>query len=326
MKKILLIDVDSKIPNIALMKLSTYWKSKGYEIELKKLNFNYYPKKRKVILVNGSEFEKVYVAIVFPINKDYVKVSNSEVIWGGVGYKISSKLPDEVEHLELDYSIYPENDSSYGFLTRGCIRNCKFCIVREKEGFIHQVATPKDIIRHKKVVFMDNNILSFQGHKALLKELVDLKIRCQLNQGLDMRLLDDENANLLSKLNYIGEYIFAFDNIDDEERINTKLKLFKKYVKKDWKAKFYIYCHPDMDIQKDVLYRINWCKENKVLPYLMRDQSCWDSINRDFYIDLCAYCNQPAMFKKITFQEFMPKRMNNTERIKKSIALYSVNN
>ena len=84
----------------------------------------------------------------------------------------------------------------------------------------------------------------------------------------------------------------------------------------------FLYCHPDMNIKEDVVYRVNWCKNNKVLPYLMRDQSCWQSENRDFYIDLCAYCNQVSLFKKMTFDDFMQKRTNNIERRNKSIKLY----
>ena len=116
---------------------------------------------------------------------------------------------------------------------------------------------------------------------------------------------------------------FAFDNIKDELLIQDKFNLFKKYVKKDWKVKMFLYCHPDMNIFNDIVYRINWCKKNKVLPYLMRDSSCWDSKNRDFYIDLCAYCNQVNLFKKMTFVDFMQKRTNNSFRRNISVQLFN---
>jgi hypothetical protein len=296
--------------------------SKGFQVDLKKLDLNYYPKESNVNMIDGSDYNKVYVAIVFKINKNAVKVFNNVAVFGGVGYDIASNLPKEIDSCEPDYSLYLDNNISYGFLTRGCIRNCSFCVVPKKEGMIKQVATPKDIIRHKRVKFLDNNILAFKGHKELLKELVDLKVKCSFNQGLDIRLLNDDNAKLLSELNYFGEYVFAFDNLKDELLINKKLELFKKYISKDWKVKMFIYCHPDMNIKEDVVYRVEWCKANKVLPYLMRDSSCWKSENRDFYIDLCAYCNQPSIFKKMTFEEFIVKRTNNLERQKKSIDVF----
>lgn len=323
-KKILLVDVDSKIPNIALMKISTYYKSKGYAVDLKKLNYTYYPKKRNQTLINAEGYEKVFGSIIFKINKNTLRIIGcNDVEIGGVGVDLNHDLPKEIDACKKDYSLYPDNDCSYGFLSRGCIRNCYFCVVPKKEGMIHQVNNVDDIAEHKKVIFMDNNILALKNHLDILTELRDKKIRCQFNQGLDIRLINDKNAKLLSELKYIGEYFFAFDNIKDEELIKSKLELFKKYVPKDWKVKMFLYCHPDMNIKEDVVYRVNWCKNNKVLPYLMRDQSCWQSENRNFYIDLCAYCNQVSLFKKMNFDDFMEKRTNNIERRNKSIKLYS---
>ena len=323
-KKILLVDVDSKIPNIALMRISTYYKSKGYIIELKKLDYSYYPKERNQTMIDANGYEKVFISVIFRLNKGVCRVTNcSDVNIGGVGYCLNKDLDDEIIDCEKDYSLYPNNDLSYGFITRGCIRDCHFCIVPKKEGNIHQVNNVDDIVRHKKVIFMDNNILAHPNHLNILKELRDKKIRCQFNQGLDIRLLNDNNAKLLSELKYIGEYFFAFDDIKNEKLIRSKLQLFKRYVSKDWKVKMFLYCHPDMNIFNDVVYRVNWCKENKVLPYLMRDQSCWGSQEQEFYIDLCAYCNQVSLFKKMTFEEFMEKRTNNIFRRKRTIKLYN---
>lgn len=322
-KQVLLVDVDSKIPNLALMKISSYYKSKGYNVELQKLGFDYYPKKRDKIIINAEDFDEVFVSIIFSLNKNVVEIiNNKEVKFGGTGYDLSIKLSKEVEKEVCDYSIYPENKISYGFLSRGCPNKCYFCQVPKKEGNIHKADDIDSIVKHNKVKFLDNNILSYPGHKEILKEIIDKKIKCQFNQGLDIRLINEENAELLSKINYIGEYIFAFDQIENENLINKKLEIVKKYIKKDWRLKFFIYCHPNMDLQKDVLYRIKWCMKNKVLPYLMRDISCWDSKYNHFYIDLTAWCNQPAFFKKTSFQIFMQKRTNNKERRKRSIELF----
>lgn len=132
--------------------------------------------------------------------------------------------------------------------------------------------------------------------------------KMQFNQGLDMRLITNENAELLSKLNYMGEYIFAFDSLATQSVIERNLAVFKKYVPKNWRIKFFIYCHPKMDIVTDVYFRILWCKENKVLPYFMRDLSCWQSENVRTYNDFSAWCNQPGIFKGHTYEEFCLKR------------------
>ena len=323
--KILLIDVDSKIPNLALMKLSTFYKNKGYEIELKQLNIPYYPKKKKEVIIDANEYEKVFVSIIFTTNNGLVKITNcKEVSFGGTGYSITKKLPEEIEECEEDYSIYKDNNTSYGFITRGCIRNCSFCFVPKKEGMLHKYREIEQIVKHKKVEFLDNNILAYEKCNKELQKLVDLKLRCKFNQGLDIRLIDDEKARLLSQMNYINEYIFAFDNIAYKPIIEEKIKIIKKYIKKDWKVKMYIYVDPTMKII-DTVKRIEWCKKNKVLPYIMRGLECWDDKNCNFYIDIAAYCNQPNMFKKVSFEQFIIKRTNNLQRQKNSCEIYYKN-
>jgi hypothetical protein len=231
---------------------------------------------------------------------------------GGTGSDdITKKLPTEIENCPPDYSIYPDSDTSYDFFSRGCIRDCEFCLVRKKEGVLHQVSMLSEILArspHKKIKFLDNNFLALSNHLEILQELITLKVRCQFNQGLDIRLVTDANASLISKLNYIGEYIFAFDNLNLKLIVEEKLKILKKYIPKDWKFKFFIYCHPDMDIVNDVYYRILWCKANRVLPYFMRHQDCWESENRTTYNDFSAWCNQPGIFKHHTYEEFCKKR------------------
>ena len=321
--KILLVDLDSKIPNIALMKLSAFHKSKGDEVSIERFNLSGYPNNRKPTEIDAYGFDKVYISVIFDINQFRFDVRGCfDIEKGGTGYDIYKELPEEIDLLDEDYSLYPDNNSSYGFITRGCIRNCSFCFVPKKEGNLYFESSVEDIIKHKKVKFLDNNILAYDKHKEILQKLIDKKIRCQFNQGLDIRLIDEENAKLLSQMNYLGEYIFAFDNIGIKNIIESKLKILKKYISKDWKIKMFIYCHPNMNIKDDLLFRIKWCYNNKVLPYLMRDVSCWDSKHRNFYIDLCAWCNQPSLFKKLSFREFMLKRTKNVERQKESTEIF----
>jgi len=322
--QILLVDVDSKIPNIALGKISTYWKNHNANVKLMKLGFNGYPTKKKPIIVDAKNYDFVYASNIFTVNQDLFKIINCARIYvGGVGSKdYSIKLPEHIEHQEIDYSLYPDNDKSYGFITRGCIRKCSFCFVPKTEGYLKEYNTIDQIIRHKKVSFMDNNILAYEKHKEILQKLIDRDIKCQFNQGLDLRLIDEENAELLSKLKYIGEYIFAFDNVKYKNMLEIKLKIIKKYVTKDWRIKFFIYCNADMNIS-DTIFRIEWCRKNKCLPYLMRDKNCWESKNKEFYIDLSAYTNQPSLFKNMNFTEYIYKRQNkNIQRAKSSEKLY----
>lgn len=321
--KILLVDTDSKIPNLALMKLSTFHKQSGDFVEIKKLKYSGYPHNKKPITLEADQFDKVFVSTIFTVNKNMVIIDgNDNVEFGGTGYDLATMLPGYIDRLDEDYSIYPEHNSSYGFITRGCPRNCWFCFVPEKEGKLIYYRDWHRIVQHKETYFLDNNFLAYSRHKKILSELIDAKVKCQFNQGLDIRLIDDENAELLSNLHYIKEYIFAFDNSRHEKMINHGVQTFKKYVPNDWRMKMFVYTHPKMDID-DVLFRINWCRSRKIFPYLMRDKSCWLDKNRHFYIDLAAYCNQPKLFKNMSFEEFIFKRHpKNKNRASKSLTIY----
>jgi hypothetical protein len=117
--------------------------------------------------------DKTYASVVYSGNKEFIK--GKDIIFGGPGVDLTTVLPDEVDKCEPDYSIYPENNISYGFISRGCIRKCSFCVVSRKEGYIRQVANVDDIVRHKVVKFLDNNILALPNHKDILKEIADKK-------------------------------------------------------------------------------------------------------------------------------------------------------
>lgn len=314
--RVLLVDCDSTIPNLALMRLACYYRNLGNTIVLVRLGIPVYGKP-KTKTIDCTDYDMAFISAIFDTTPQHVAVSVGDCVvdYGGTGYDIKKKLPKEVSACPPDYSIYPDNDISYGFISRGCFRNCDFCIVPEKEGNIHQeVQSVTELIQHKKIKFLDNNFLGLIEHKKFLHELVELQIPCQFNQGLDIRLITEETAELLSRLNYIGEYIFAFDHIEDRKIIEEKLKIVKKYINKDWKIKFFIYCHPRMDIISDVLARIEWCKENKVLPYFMRDLECWKSDNVRTYNDFSAWCNQPGIFKHHTYREFCIKRRPQANR------------
>ena len=172
MPRALLIDADSTIPNLALMKLSAFYKSIGWSVCLLCLHIPYYPSRKKNVKeVYTNGYDKVFCSVIFQGNMEYIKGANIQ--FGGTGTPFIDKaLPEFIENMEPDYSIYPENNISYGFISRGCIRNCSFCFVPKKEGKIRQVSTVDKIVRHKVTKFLDNNILALPNHKDILRELL----------------------------------------------------------------------------------------------------------------------------------------------------------
>ena len=309
---------------MAIRKMFNYYR-KDHEVEMINLGFSGYPHKRTKT-VDGTGYDKVFVSNIHDINQDRVTVINcDDVQFGGIGSSNPSlRLPCEIENTEPFY--YPDEDTSYGFITRGCIHNCWFCKVPKYEGRLKFYNTVERIVKHKKVKFLDNNILAYPGHMEVFQWLLDHpEIKCEFNQGLDFRLVNDENLDALSRLNYMGEYIFAFDEPKYQPLLDKKLVLIKKYISKPWKLKFYIYYHPSMDL-KQLYDRVEWCRRNECLPYVMRDIACWDCEFKEFLIDYAAYCNQPSFFKNCTFEQFLVKREQgkhiNAERHRNDLKIY----
>lgn len=160
-KEIGLIDVDGHKghPNLALMRLSAWHKANGDFVEW------WNPMKH---------YDRVYMSKVFTFTPDIDTVINAdEIVTGGTGYKDYGRLPQEVEAMFPDYSIYPKYDAAIGFLTRGCIRQCPWCIVPRKEGEIRPESTWREIKRpdSRKIVFLDNNVLAHEYGLAQIEDM-----------------------------------------------------------------------------------------------------------------------------------------------------------
>ena len=321
--RVLLVDADSSIPNLALMKLSAYLKSIGVHVDLVTLNIPYYPSRRKKeYLVDTTGYDQTVCSCIF--NKSWQLIrcpAGGQILFGGTGSDNKHVLPVHIDSFEPDYSLYPDNDIAYGFISRGCNRKCYFCVVPEKEGRTRQVSNIGQIIGgFKKVKFMDNNFLQLPNHIELLQELVSKKIRCQFNQGLDIRLITTENSALLRRLKYIGEFTFAFDDYGYRAFIENRLKLLP--WRRGWQFRFFIYTHPDMS-HGEVVKRVLWCKRNECLPYVMRDVTCAASAHAEFYNDIAAYANQPSIFKKMDFDVFLSRRHGRQSRIDASLSKWN---
>lgn len=324
--RVLLINVDSRW-NMAIRKLYTWHTQQGHEVDMRDLKLSGYPHKRRVT-VDAAGFDEVYVSNIFEQNADRVTVKNCDrVIFGGIGSRDPDRrLPAEVESSAPHYE--PGEKISYGFITRVCIRNCWFCKVPKYEGKLQVYNAVESIVRGvpgEVVKFLDNNILAYEGHMDVFNWLIERGTRCEFNQGLDFRLVNDENLDALARLNYEGEYIFAFDDPKYQRAVDRKIGLIKKYIPKPWKVKFYLYYHPDMDLAQ-LFDRVEWCRAHECLPYVMRDAACWSCERREFLIDYAAYCNQPAFFKNMDFFGFLQRRAQRGDirfdRAERSAALY----
>jgi len=202
-----LADIDSHgWPNLCLMKLSAYHKARGDSVEWWK------PEGWYDIVYKSRVFTDTY-------SKDTITVDNAaQVICGGTGYGPGPNLPDVVEHIRPDYSIYPQfPNTAYGFLTRGCGRRCRFCIVSEKEGA--QSVQTADLSEfwdgQREIKLMDANLLACPEHEKLLLQLAESRAWVDFSQGLDIRLITPDNVALLNKVRTKAVH-FAWDNPNDD--------------------------------------------------------------------------------------------------------------
>lgn len=271
-----LIDVDgSNFPSIPLMKLSAWHKKQGDHVEW------YQP------LFSGH-MDIVYMSKVFSFSPDYEYfIDADEIRRGGIGYAISlvdgkevydkSKdlpLPEEIEHIYPDYTLYPEltKDTAYGFLTRGCPRNCSFCHVVSKEGqYSRKVADLSEFWSGQKhIVLCDPNILACPDWKDLLQQLVDSNARVNFNQGLDIRMMTEEKAQILAKIK-IDAIHFAWDRYEDYDIITPKFEEFRKHSKIRHKdLQVYVLCgDSERVVRREDLERIYWLRDHGYAPYVM---------------------------------------------------------
>lgn len=266
-KRIALIDVDGhNFPNLPLMKLSAWHKRRGDSVEWYDPLFHNE--------AYSKPFDIVYMSKVFTFTPDFQYPVNADVIIkGGTGYSYpdgGDPLPEEIEHIYPDYSLYGITDTAYGFLTRGCPRNCEFCIVGKKEGLkSYKVANLSEFWRgQKNIMICDPNLIACPDWKDLIQQLIDSKAKVNINQGIDIRIMTEEKADMIKKMR-VDSVHFAWDRYEDKKRIVPKFKAFKEIT--GWPARktsVYVLTNFNTTIKQD-LERIYTLRDLDYDPYVM---------------------------------------------------------
>lgn len=288
-----LIDVDShNYPNLALMKISAWHKQKGDHVEW----------------WNGlMHYDRVYKVKVF--DDTYSKeqdwcINADEIIGGGTGYGLDNKLPDYIEHIYPDYSLYGIEDTAYGFLTRGCPRGCPFCIVAKKEGRKSvKVGEVGEFWKgQKNIELLDPNLLACKDSLKLLNDLADTSSKVNFSQGLDCRVLTKEHVEVINKIK-LSNIHFAWDSVKDEKSVIKGLETYSKYAERKVSGAWggvYVLTNYGSTIEED-MYRIEKLRSMNYDPYVM----IYDKPHAPKEIKrMQRWCNSKWIFKSCTFDEY----------------------
>ena len=337
--KIAIIDADligrkkHRFPNLACEKIAGYYKDEMNAEVILKMDYE-----------NLEEFDQVFISKVFTDTPfpDNIKETD-RIHLGGTGFFFDNapNLPNEIEHHMPDYHLYDAwiqseiekarlekgpsfnekkfmaqfkeyTDYSIGFLTRGCFRKCGFCVNKKYDRvFLHSPLEEFYDPSRKKICFLDDNFWGCNrtDRKRIFNQILSTKKKYKFKQGMDERLLNDEVAELLFNSKYDGDY--TFDNISDYELIHSKLDIIRKYTSRKG-IMFYVLVGFEstdaIDIE-NAFKRIELLMRYKCIPYVMRyhgeHETPWKkSKYRNMYVTLARWCNQPRIFKKMSFRQF----------------------
>jgi hypothetical protein len=223
----------SKFPNYALMKISAYHKSINDTVE-------WWDAMTKCNVVYSSKI------FDFKVENEFLP---ENTIKGGTGYDIKKVLPQEIDNIFPDYSIYPNCDYAIGFLTRGCINNCSFCVVPEKEGYIRPYRAWEQIKRIDTniITFMDNNVLAIDYGIEQMQLMIGKNLIIDFNQGMDARLMTSDVAEIISKLNWQKYIRFSCDGEYQIPYIFKTVEMLKKFGVKSYRLFIYTIIKKDLE-------------------------------------------------------------------------------
>lgn len=280
--KVGLYNLEENINNTAMMQVSHYHKQQGDEVEL----YNHFA---------HDKYDKIYAFSIFDFtDKGYV---TKDMIKGGTGFDIKSKLPIKIENSDLDYTLFPDCKTSYIWFSRGCIRNCPFCVVKEKEGDIHTVK-PKNLNpKGEWITVMDNNFFANHGWKQSIQQLIKWDQPVDL-QGFDVRIFKPEHGEALNKLRLHKQLKFAWDNPNED--LTGKINELTQYVK-PYKLMCYVLIGFNSTPREDS-ERVETLRDMKIDPFVMPyDKS--DDYQRAY----ARYVNHKAVFKTVSWGNYKNK-------------------
>ena len=289
--KVGLVDVDGhNFPNTAIMKIAGYHRSKGDDVDW---------------VFHFDHYDRIYKSKVFTFTPDDNTADDAdEIIKGGTGYDITSRLPDEIDAwTKPDYSIY-SFPFSIQFYSRGCIRHCPFCLVHDKEGDIHPVEPMQLNPIGKWIEVLDNNFFANPEWREAIRHL---KAQGQpVNfHGVDIRIMDSEQAEALKGLRLKRNIHIAWDlpQLD----LTDKLKEVVKFIPAR-RLSCYVLVGFNSTPEQD-LHRVRTLKSLGITPFVQPFRDYENKTQPSQYAkDFARWANRVWTLKSCDFMDFEPRK------------------
>lgn len=274
-------------PNLALMKLAAWHKAQGDQVEW---------------WIPMQTYDKVYSSKIFTFSAE-CEYLPADTIKGGTGYGLYDELPVAIDVMRPDYSIYPDCNYAIGYLTRGCIRNCPWCVVPKKEGTIKPYRTWREIKRpdSNRIVFMDNNVLASDHGREQMYDMIGKRLRIDFNQGMDARLIDDDAAQIISQLDWIRFVRMSCDTDAMLESVLRAVGRLGKYHVRPHRVFVYLLVQ---DVQS-ALYRAERLKAAGVEVFAQPYRDFENQIEPTKEMRRFArWVNHKAIFKSVEWEDY----------------------
>lgn len=296
-----LVDVDKSkhYPNYALMKISAWHKQQGDDVEF-------------AFSLATDYYDKIYMSKIFKYTEDDKTPYMCEVVRGGTGYSIDSKLPQHIDDMEPDYSLYPyiDDNTAYGFITRGCPNRCKWCVVPLKEGNVSPYRDVEQIAINgrKKLILMDNNILASDFGLMQIEKIVNNKYRVDFNQALDARLVTDDVAKMLAEVHWLKTIRFGCDTPQQIVECDRAMNLIDKHRGRPMQYLLYTMLHGSIN---ECYERLSYFRRNKQVRLVaqpFRDYNNPSETIPKWQNDMARWSMRREIYMSCDFLDYEPRK------------------
>lgn len=296
-----IVQVDGKeyqgqlFPNLALMKIANYHELRGDQVEWYLGD------------MWRDHYDKIYASKIFSFSET-PQLPLDKTIIGGTGINFFNKLPQEIEETPISYSLYSDCNFHLGFSMKGCRFNCKFCCVPQKEGRPYNYNSIDEILVNPKggnrLMLLDNDFFGGTNWKQNLERIIELKLKVCFSQGLNIRIITPEQAELLSKSRYYNvkfdqRYLsFAWDKYHDGKLIMKGIKICNDAGIPTKHMQFFILIGFDTTHEQDY-ERVMTLRELGAMPFVMPYDKK-DKYQKAF----TRWVNNRAVFKSCSWVDY----------------------